>query len=352
MVIGDLNGDGIPDLAVTIQDQTSTDQCNNGTAPCQGIALVVQNPVGTFAAPVLLPTTLQDPVPDDPIPASVVIADMNGDQIPDLAYTNSKFGTAGILYGKGSGAFYDPVEFRASRWAYNLAVTDLNGVGSKDVVVAGWWNSLDFSGVTVLLNTGDTATSVASSAPPPTGSVVGNLVTFTATVSSNVKGIASPSSQGTVTFYDGSTQLGSPVALSSGQAQFKISTLAIGSHNITAVYSGDGGQNFLPSTSGVLDQVVEKASDATSTPTGSPNPAQPDQSVTLSATVTSTNSPLPPTGTVIFKDSGNALGTGTLNSSGQASLKTSFSVVGQHSITAVYGGDSNFNGSTSPYWTR
>src|SRR5206468_4143400 len=46
------------------------------------------------------------------------------------------------------------------------------------------------------------------------------------------------------------------------------------------------------------------------------------------------------------------LGTGTLDSAGQAMFTTSTLAVGSHSITASYGGDANFNGSTSPRITQ
>jgi hypothetical protein len=52
------------------------------------------------------------------------------------------------------------------------------------------------------------------------------------------------------------------------------------------------------------------------------------------------------TGTVTFKDGATVMGTGTLNASGQATYTTSSLTVGSHVITAVYGGDGNFNGST------
>jgi len=329
-------GTGHPDLAITIQDETNFNQ---------GIAVVLGIGDGTFQAnPVLLPTTLQDPVADNPLPGYVKIADMNGDTIPDLVYSNGEFGTVGILYGEGlvSGqpTFYDPVEFPAGRWEFGIAVVGLNGNGAQDVVASG--NSSDFSGITVLLNTGDTSTTVASSAP--SGSIVGNPVTFTATVAATVKGIAGPPT-GKVSFYDTSTLLGQGT-LSSGQAAFQTNSLTVGSHNITAVYSGDGGANFLPSTSSPLTQIVGKASDATSTPVGSPNPAPPKQSVTFTVTVTAENSPLSPTGTVGFYDGTNKIGTGTL-SSGKATFTTSSLAAGTHSITAVYGGDTDFTGSTS-----
>jgi hypothetical protein len=50
---------------------------------------------------------------------------------------------------------------------------------------------------------------------------------------------------------------------------------------------------------------------------------------------------------VTFKDFGNTLGTGALDSTGVATLTTSSLAVGNHAITAAYGGDANFNPSAS-----
>jgi hypothetical protein len=77
------------------------------------------------------------------------------------------------------------------------------------------------------------------------------------------------------------------------------------------------------------------------------NPSLFGQSVTFTATVTSTGATLTPTGTVTFKDGTTTLGTGSLGS-GKATFKTSALSVASHSITAVYGGSTNFSGSTSP----
>jgi len=62
----------------------------------------------------------------------------------------------------------------------------------------------------------------------------GTAITFTAQVSGGNK-----AATGTVTFSDGTTALGSPVTLSSGQATLPVSTLTVGTHSITAKYSGD-----------------------------------------------------------------------------------------------------------------
>src|SRR5439155_26027386 len=53
------------------------------------------------------------------------------------------------------------------------------------------------------------------------------------------------------------------------------------------------------------------------------------------------------TGTVTFKDAGTSIGSGTVNASGVATFPTTALAIGAHSITAEYGGDANFNGSTS-----
>ncbi len=91
-----------------------------------------------------------------------------------------------------------------------------------------------------------TKTMLNSSANP---SVVGQSVTFSATVSSANDGPPT----GTVKFSDGSNDLGTS-ALTSGQATFTTSSLSIGSHSITGQYSGD---RISSASSGSLTQNVE-----------------------------------------------------------------------------------------------
>jgi hypothetical protein len=59
-----------------------------------------------------------------------------------------------------------------------------------------------------------------------------------------------------------------------------------------------------------------------------------------------------PTGTATFWDGSTQLGTGTLNSSGQATITTASLSAGTHNITVVYNGDANFLGSTSIVFTQ
>jgi Bacterial Ig-like domain (group 3)/Putative Ig domain len=166
-------------------------------------------------------------------------------------------------------------------------------------------------------------------------------VSFTVTVSPSSSSSLTPS--GNVTISDGSTTLGT-VALTSGTAIFSTSALAVGSHSITASYSGDA--NFSASTSIQLSQVVNQGTTTTSV-VASPNPAIVGQPVTLTATIAVVAPAAGTPGvTVTFLDGSTSLGTGTL-SAGQAALTTSALAAGSHSITATYGGDSNFLGSSS-----
>jgi hypothetical protein len=81
----------------------------------------------------------------------------------------------------------------------------------------------------------------------------------------------------------------------------------------------------------------------------SPNPSTSRQAVTVTATVSSNSGT--PSGTVAFNEGSTVLGTGTL-SGGLAAMSISTLTVGSHSIIAVYGGDSIYQGSTSSALTQ
>jgi len=183
------------------------------------------------------------------------------------------------------------------------------------------------------------STSVASSNSP---SIIGTLVTLTASVMSPVTGTLT----GTVTFQDGTSALGTGT-LSGGTATFSTSGLTAGTHSITAIYGGD--VNFAGSTSPALMQTVNKVASSISV-ASSNNPSVSGTAVTLTATSPSAAAGTP-TGVVTFQDGASTLGTGTL-SGGTATFTTSGLAGGVHSITAVYGGDANFASSTSPVLTQ
>ncbi len=196
------------------------------------------------------------------------------------------------------------------------------------------------------VNKGSTSTTVSTSVTP---ALFGQTVTFTATVSAVAPAVGTPT--GTVDFKDGATTICAAVPLAAGSASCPTSSLAPGTHSITAVYSGDS--NFYGSTSTALSQVVNKASTTTALSSGT-NPSTYGTAVTFSATVT----PIAPaagtpTGTITFKDGATTLGTCTL-AAATCSFTTTATQLGggSHSITAVYGGDANYNTSTSSALTQ
>jgi hypothetical protein len=79
-----------------------------------------------------------------------------------------------------------------------------------------------------------TTTVAASTAP----SILNQPVTFTATVSAPAGATETPT--GTVQFQIDGSNVGSPVTVTGGQAALTLSSLAVGPHNVIALYSGDG----------------------------------------------------------------------------------------------------------------
>ena len=191
-----------------------------------------------------------------------------------------------------------------------------------------------YSAGTVFKLTQDpTSTSLISSLHP---SIFGQSVSFTATVTSE-SGI--PGAE--VTFKNGNANLGTVTPVD-GVATFATTSLAAGTHEITAVF--DGGPNFSGSTSSVLSQVVSPAT-TTVTLTSSLNPSTFGQSVKFTATVNPQFSGTPGA-PVTFKDGSATLGAVT-PVGGVATLTTTSLAVGTHSITAAFGGGPNFSASTS-----
>jgi hypothetical protein len=122
-----------------------------------------------------------------------------------------------------------------------------------------------------------TTTTTLSASPSP--ATAGQSVTLTATVSPAPTG----SPTGTVSFYDGSTLLGSGVVNSSGVVTFTTTSLPVGANNLTAVYSGNAG--FAASTSSVFAFTVSPES-VTYTIAAPPTPFALTQGGSVNITIT------------------------------------------------------------------
>jgi uncharacterized repeat protein (TIGR01451 family) len=189
---------------------------------------------------------------------------------------------------------------------------------------------------------GITTTSVTST---PNPSVYGQTVTFTALVSS---GSGTPT--GTVTFKEGTTTLTpTPVPVDgTGRAQYTTSTLSVGSHTITAVFTGTSPWLNSSGDDSASPQMVNRIA-TTIALTSSADPATVKTPVTFTATVSAVAPGTGiPTGNVTFFDKGKVLGQSTLDASGKASYTTSTLTQGAHQISASYAGSTNYAASSSP----
>ncbi len=185
------------------------------------------------------------------------------------------------------------------------------------------------------------ATAVTITGHTPTSSILNQSVTFTASVTSTQ---GNPT--GTVSFNDGASALGSST-LDAGIATLTVSDLAVGTHTITATYPANG--NYAASTSPSVTHVVDLAP-TTATITGhTPSPSIYNQTVTFTATVTSTQGA--PSGTVTLQEGATILGTTTL-SADKAVFSISSLPVGSHTITVTYQTDGSYRSSTSPSITH
>ena len=219
---GNFNGQGKTDLIMTY---------NFGY-----VEILSGNGDGTFQSPMVYLVLGEGPI---------ALADFNGDGVTDIAEPG----------GTGPGA-----EIALGQWIWtatlnNLAVQGANTLGGSPplyccLAEATYGSDINYAAsisntvplISALVQTTTATTLVVSPSPY---AAPGQSVTLTATVAPSTQG--SLAAGGQVTFFDGSTQIGSAVTLANGKASTTTASLALGAHSLTAVYSGD--VNFTGSTS-------------------------------------------------------------------------------------------------------
>lgn len=132
---GDLDGDGIADLALTNGDYYGADV----------VSVLLGRGDGTFGTPQDYATGLD--------PSFVAIGDFNDDGVPDLVVANSGESTVSVLFGVGNGTFQDGT-FLGQGWRPTAVVaTDFDNDGHADIVTA----SREGANATLLRGLGDGA---------------------------------------------------------------------------------------------------------------------------------------------------------------------------------------------------
>ncbi len=356
-VTADLDGDGNQDVIIAY-DNASADHAHPSSTTANAIYIWYGKADGTYDAPLMLTPSRNF--------YQLAAVDLNGDGRPNLVMSDGY--VVSVQANLGGRSFGPEQHYLAGMGINSISAGDVNKDGRIDLVIANGGavisnpasghtatasTDVNTGGITVLLNQmALTPTTVELTITSPLTVTFGQPVNGIAQVTSSDGSLAT----GTISFFDGQTNICTiPVAPSASCPASAGANFAVGTHVLTAVYSGD--TTHLGSTSAAVSVVVlplpvTKAQTGTML-TSSANPVTSAQSVTFTANVIATgSSTTQPTGVVTFLDGNTVLGTKTLVGSGVASFSTSSLAVGSHAITASYAGDSNSVASGSAVLTE
>ncbi|HMX24411.1 MAG TPA: Ig-like domain repeat protein [Blastocatellia bacterium] len=201
--------------------------------------------------------------------------------------------------------------------------------------------STSFTTTTHRVNKANTTTTITNAAALATATVIGQVYSVAASIAINSPGAGTPG--GTITVSNGAQTC----TISLPASSCNLTGTAVGASNITATYNGDS--NFNNSVSTGAPHTVNKAGAMTVITNAAALAATPTvigQAVAINWTVT-VNVPGAPvvamTGNVTVSD-------GTQSCTAAVSAGTcsiAFNSIGAKTLTAVYAGDANYNGSTS-----
>jgi hypothetical protein len=202
--------------------------------------------------------------------------------------------------------------------------------GSFQQTFGGWTD-----GFVARISAQGAATVALAASPSPVAA--GQSVTLTATVTPTATYASVPT--GTIEFQDGSSALGSAVTLdSTGKATYTSTTLAPGTHSLTAVYSGD---STYPAGNAAQSLVVNGL---TAIVKVTPSPASITTATSLQVIVAVSGSGATPTGTVTLSSGGYNSSAVTLTSgSATITIPVNNLSAGSDTLTVNYSGDANYN---------
>ena len=126
LAVGDLNGDGYPDIVTVDPENDEVHVLLN-----LGAAVAKDNTpeAGTFPATVTTYTT-------DTTGRAVTIADTNNDGRPDIVVANLRSADVGVLLNSGQGLFAGQVTYKTGAFPFSVLSADLNGDGRPDLITA------------------------------------------------------------------------------------------------------------------------------------------------------------------------------------------------------------------------
>jgi hypothetical protein len=149
VAMGDFNGDGNPDLVAATSGIKSHSP---------GVSVLLNNGDGGFQAAINYTAGAVNCC-SDPGPVSVAVGDFNGDGKPDLAVANvgegHTNGTISVLLGNGDGTFQRAVTYNTGNVPLSVTVSDFNGDGKPDLAVLADPYYGDSHNLCILLGKGD-----------------------------------------------------------------------------------------------------------------------------------------------------------------------------------------------------
>jgi hypothetical protein len=318
IVTADFNEDGMLDLAIA--DGNSTE-----------LAILLGNGDGTF--------TYKGAVFVAGYPGGTAVGDFNGDGIPDLVSTDRLGGNVTVLLGSGDGTFISKPSPTVGAGLGSIAVGDFNGDGILDAAV-----STEINVIVLLGNGAGTFNqnlvpySVTGYPISTTGIVSGDFngdgIPDLAAILSNVQNGASP---GAVPIFNEITET----------ATARLAKVAVNGaeiHEVLARYPGD--TNYDSSNSSTTNLLAAQVTTALKL-NCTANPSAGNQ-VALTAILAphSIDGFTTDGETVSFYDEGTKIATGTL-SGGATSFTATSLLTGVNSLTASFGGDTNFTSANS-----
>ena len=312
---------------------TSTPPVNVNTQ-ASTTSLVV-TPSATTAAPgdsisVVVTLTVGTPPSGTVNPVGVVTLNVDGGQ---STYSAALSTSNGVTTATFSNVLMPSSSSLSSHTLQAVYATNVDYAGSTSPQV-----------VITMTKASPTVTLTANTTTP----LPGSTLTLTASIASS----SSLQPSGTTSFYIDSALVCTATVSAGSPSSASCSTTApsVGTHAVTAVYSGD--TNFATVTSASLSVTVAKVTPAIALYLASTTPSAGGTDVLTVALTQTSSSSIYPTGSITFQMDGTTVGTAALTSNGTTATYTlTVPASGSHTVQAIYPGDTNFNAVSSTVTT-
>ncbi len=266
---------------------------------------------------------------------------------------NPRTGTLSLIEGTTTLASIDVASVTpATNGSYSLTVAGGLSLGAHNLKVS-YSGDANYTPVSAILAkvTAVDSINTTTSLSGATSVSLGQSPTYTAYVSASGLTV----SGGSVTFFDGTTQLGVVALSATGSAAYQASGLTVGSHAIRAVYSGTlggGNSGFNTSTSNTLNVTIQGVTTSVSSYWSTPLAGV---SLTINSRINGSSlTNTPRTGTLTLVDKDNAVlasvnvATAAPNSYGYFALTVPAGLpAGSNVLKVIYSGDANYKASSS-----